>query len=116
MSGTLPIQLSDDILNEINNFIHLGNKTQQLEIEISQTKISIDDFLNEITFLSNSNLNNSNCKICKNSIKNNQVIRTYKTCNHFFHKKCFDKLFKQKIKINNFVNETTIFCPDCEQY
>jgi len=114
MSGTLPIKLSDDILNEINNFIILGDKDKQLEIEISQTKVSVDDFLNEITFLTNANTNNINCSICKNKIKTNQLIRIYKNCNHTFHKKCFDKLFKQKININDFVNETTNYCPNCE--
>ena len=114
MSVTLPLKISDDIIIEINNFINLGNKDKQLEIEISQTKVTLEEFLNEITFTSTSKNNNSECFICKIKIKSNQMIRIYKNCNHIFHKKCFNKLFKQKIIENNFVNETTNYCPDCE--
>ena len=113
MSGTLPIKISHDIISEINNFINYGNKDKELEIIISSTKMTIDEYLNEITFHDLSKSNYDDCSICKLKIKNNQIIRIFKICNHTFHKKCFDKLFKQKIIQNNVVNELTNYCTNC---
>ena len=47
MSGTLPIKISHDIISEINNFINYGNKDKELEIIISSSKMTIDEYLNE---------------------------------------------------------------------
>jgi hypothetical protein len=112
MSGTLPIKISNDIISEINNFINEGNIDKELEIIISSTKMTVDEYLDEITFTDFSKLT-LDCTICKLKIKTNQSIRIFKNCNHHFHKKCFDKLFKQKIILNNVVNELTNYCTNC---
>lgn len=112
MSGTLPIKISNDIISEINNFINEGNIDKELEIIISSTKMTIDEYLNEITFTDFSK-STVDCTICKLKIKTNQIVRIFKNCNHHFHKKCFDKLFKQKIILNNVVNELTNYCTNC---
>jgi len=112
MSGTLPIKISNDIISEINNFINKGNIDKELEIIISSTKMTVDEYLDEITFTDFAKLP-LDCNICKLKIKTNQLIRIFKNCNHHFHKRCFDKLFKHKIILNNVVNELTNYCTDC---
>lgn len=107
------LNLDDDILDRIKDFIQNGNNNQQLEITISKSNISIKDYLNEISHITVSKNTFSNCSLCEDQISPKKIIRTIKKCNHSFHKKCFDNLFKNKILENNVVNEISNYCPIC---
>ena len=36
------------------------------------------------------------CSICREQIKNNDVVKKIKKCNHFYHLTCIDKWFERK--------------------
>lgn len=108
------LQLSDDILLEINNFIKHGDKSKQLEITISKTEMTVKDYLNETSFIDKAYNSNESCSICQEKILVKNSIRIIKKCNHIYHKKCFDNLFKQTIIHDNEVNEISKICPNCD--
>jgi hypothetical protein len=105
--------ISDYFSNEIQNFIQQNNNENiELEITLQTEKIPIQTYINEITFISFCNDNVLSCKYCNKKL-NNKSIRIIKKCNHSYHKACFEKLFKSKIKSNNTVDENTNFCLVC---
>jgi hypothetical protein len=105
------INFSEYIYSDIQEFIKNSSQSQELEIIISTEKIPINNYLNEITF-SYLCKDNVNCKICNETLFN-KTVRVVKKCNHQFHKKCFDKLFKKKIEKFNIVDEKTKWCDIC---
>lgn len=108
------LNLSKDIIEQINNFISEGDNSKELEIIITNTNISLKDFINEISFLEVSK-NNQICSLCDKYILIKQFKRTIKLCNHSFHKKCYENLIKEKINKNNDVNDTDNYCCLCNK-
>jgi hypothetical protein len=104
---------SEYISNEIVDFIDKNNQENlELEITLSTEKIPIQTYMNEISYISYCDDNIITCKYCKKKL-HKKSIRIIKKCNHTYHKGCFEKLFKSKIKCNNTVDENTNFCLIC---
>ena len=106
------INISQYICKDIEEFVKNISENQELEITIYSEKIPIKNYLDEISYSYISKNKMSICQIC-NSGTENKMIREIKMCNHQFHKKCFDKLFKKKINYSNVVDEKTNLCPIC---
>ena len=104
---------SEYIGNQIQDFIDKNNQENvELEITLLTEKIPIKIYMNEISYSSFCNDCISTCKCCNKKLEN-KSIRIIKKCNHTYHKACFEKLFKSKIKSNNTVDENTNFCLLC---
>ena len=102
-------KINSEILEKINSFISTGDYNKELEITITQEDVPIKEFLKKYTSLKKNTNNIDYCLLCKNNIKFGEFKRTINKCNHFFHKKCFDKIINISDNVNCIVCNDKFF-------
>ena len=88
------MKLNNEILEKINSFILDGNLDKELEIIITEQNIPLKEILKKYTKIQIIYQENEYCVICKSFMKKGEYKRIINKCNHFCHKKCFDKVIK----------------------
>jgi hypothetical protein len=110
------IKIDKDLLNEqeeILKYIHEIIKQDDILCNIDDIKCFksselIDECRKNIKILGETKkqteITIEKCDICENIYKMKEFIFTFKKCNHKYHKKCINKIFKQDKKT---------ICPNC---